>query len=165
MIVNFFNIEWYFSFKVSFLISGLSLIVLVLTLLVSNQKYFNLNTYSLLRNEWKENVLITWKNLWFYKIKKIFTKIKSKQIKISKDQNTFFIKSNSFINFDLNYFKRWLLINFLILKQGHFLDVKPMIIEIKWLVNVFKQIVLSYYKSHKTLIMYRTFLVTFILDN
>ena len=49
--VNFFNIEWYFSFKISFLISGLSLIVLVLTLLISNQKYFNLNTYSLLRNE------------------------------------------------------------------------------------------------------------------
>ena len=51
LIVNFFNIEWYFSFKVSFLISGLSLIVLVSTLLISNQKYFNLNTYSLLRNE------------------------------------------------------------------------------------------------------------------
>ena len=49
--VNFFNIEWYFSFKISFLISCLSLIVLVLTLLISNQKYFNLNTYSLLRNE------------------------------------------------------------------------------------------------------------------
>ena len=27
--------------------------------------------------------------------------MKSKQIKISKDQNTFFIKSNSFINFQL----------------------------------------------------------------
>ena len=51
LIVNFFNIEWYFSFKVTFLISGLSLIVLVSTLLISNQKYFNLNTYSLLRNE------------------------------------------------------------------------------------------------------------------
>ena len=37
--------------KISFLISGLSLIVLVLTLLISNEKYFNLNTYSLLRNE------------------------------------------------------------------------------------------------------------------
>ena len=31
-------------------------------------------------------------------MKKIFTKIKRKQIKISRDQNTFFIKSNSFIN-------------------------------------------------------------------
>ena len=51
LIVNFFNIEWYFSFKISFLISALSLIVLVLTLLISNQKYLNLNTYSLLRNE------------------------------------------------------------------------------------------------------------------
>ena len=51
LIVNFFDIEWYFSYKVCFLISGLSLIVLVLTLLISNQKYFNLNTYSLLRNE------------------------------------------------------------------------------------------------------------------
>ena len=51
LIVNFFNIEWYFSFKISFLISSLSLIVLVLTLLISNQKYLNFNTYSLLRNE------------------------------------------------------------------------------------------------------------------
>ena len=51
LIVNFFNIEWYFSFKISFLISALSLIVLILTLLISNQKYLNLNTYSLLRNE------------------------------------------------------------------------------------------------------------------
>ena len=51
LITYFFNIEWYFSFTISFLISGLSLTVLVLTLLISNQKYLKLNTYSLLRNE------------------------------------------------------------------------------------------------------------------
>jgi len=51
LITDFFNIEWYFSFKIPFLISGLSLIVLVLTLLISNRKYLNLNVYSLLRNE------------------------------------------------------------------------------------------------------------------
>ncbi len=51
LVTDFFNIEWYFSFKIPFLISGLSLIVLVFTLLISNRKYFNLNIYSLLRNE------------------------------------------------------------------------------------------------------------------
>ncbi len=51
LITVFFNIEWYFSFKIPFLISGISLKVLVLTLLVSNRRYFNLNIYSLLRNE------------------------------------------------------------------------------------------------------------------
>ena len=51
LITDFFNIEWYFSFKIPFLISGLFLIILVLTLLISNRKYLNLNIYSLLRNE------------------------------------------------------------------------------------------------------------------
>ena len=51
LITDFFNIEWYFSFKIPFLISGLFLMILVLTLFISNRKYFNLNVYSLLRNE------------------------------------------------------------------------------------------------------------------
>ncbi len=49
-IINFFDISWYFSFLVPLLISSLFLLVLVLTLLVSNKKYINLNAYSLLRN-------------------------------------------------------------------------------------------------------------------
>ncbi len=49
-ITNFFNISWYFSFIVTFVISSLFLFVLVITLLVSNWKYINLNAYSLLRN-------------------------------------------------------------------------------------------------------------------
>ncbi len=51
IITNFFYIEWYFSFEISLLISSLSCVVLVLTLLISNKKYFNLNAYSLIRNE------------------------------------------------------------------------------------------------------------------
>ncbi len=51
LITNFFNIDWYFSLKIPFLISSLSLVVLALTLFASNRKYFNLSTYFLLRNE------------------------------------------------------------------------------------------------------------------
>ncbi len=49
-IVNFLNINWYFSLSVSFIISGLFLIILIFTLLISNRKYVNTNAYSLLRN-------------------------------------------------------------------------------------------------------------------
>ncbi len=46
----FFNIDWYFSIIIPFIISILFLLVLVLTLLVSNKKYMNFNAYSLLKN-------------------------------------------------------------------------------------------------------------------
>ena len=49
-IVNFLNINWYFSLSVSFFISSLFLIILIFTLFVSNRKYVNTNAYSLLRN-------------------------------------------------------------------------------------------------------------------
>ncbi len=51
LITHFFNIDWYFSLKIPFLISSLTLVVLALTLFMSNRKYFKLNTYFLLRNE------------------------------------------------------------------------------------------------------------------
>ncbi len=49
-ITNFFNITWHFSPVVPLIISSLFLLVLFLTLLISNRKYINLNAYSLLRN-------------------------------------------------------------------------------------------------------------------
>ncbi len=49
-ITSFFNINWYFSLKVPFIISSLFLFVLVSTLIVSNRKYINFNAYFLLRN-------------------------------------------------------------------------------------------------------------------
>ncbi len=49
-ITSFFNINWYFSFTVPLIISSLFLLVLVFTLIVSNRKYINFNTYSQLRN-------------------------------------------------------------------------------------------------------------------
>jgi putative ABC transport system permease protein len=49
-ITNFLGIDWYFSFLVPLIISGLFLLVLVLTLLISNRNYLNLNVYTLLRN-------------------------------------------------------------------------------------------------------------------
>ena len=51
-ITNFLGIDWYFSFLVPLIISGLFLLVLVLTLLISNRNYLNLNVYTLLRNGW-----------------------------------------------------------------------------------------------------------------
>tara|TARA_B100001057_G_scaffold323725_2_gene323937 strand:- start:612 stop:3119 length:2508 start_codon:yes stop_codon:yes gene_type:complete len=49
-IVNFFSISWYFSFIIPIFISTLFLLVLLMTLLVSNRKYVNFNAYTLLRN-------------------------------------------------------------------------------------------------------------------
>ena len=49
-ITNIFNIGFYFSLTVPLIISILFLLVLIMTLLVSNWKYINFNTYSLLRN-------------------------------------------------------------------------------------------------------------------
>ena len=49
-IINFLEINWYFSSLVPLIISFLFLIVLVLTLLISNRKYLNFNAYTLLRN-------------------------------------------------------------------------------------------------------------------
>ncbi len=49
-ITNFFNLSWYFSLQVPLIISSLFLIVLMMTLLISNRKYINFNAYSMLRN-------------------------------------------------------------------------------------------------------------------
>ena len=49
-IVNFFDIDWFFTFELPLIISGLFFLVLLMTLLVSNRKYINLSPYSLLRN-------------------------------------------------------------------------------------------------------------------
>jgi putative ABC transport system permease protein len=49
-ITNFFSIDWYFSISVISIISILFMLVFVTTLLISNRKYLNFNTYYLLRN-------------------------------------------------------------------------------------------------------------------
>ena len=49
-ITNFFSIDWYFSISVTLIISILFMLVFVITLLISNRKYLNFNTYYLLRN-------------------------------------------------------------------------------------------------------------------
>jgi putative ABC transport system permease protein len=49
-ITNFLGINWYFSFWIPLIISILFIVVLLLTLLTSNRKYLNFNTYLLLRN-------------------------------------------------------------------------------------------------------------------
>ncbi len=49
-ITNLFNINWYFSFTVPTIISGLFLIVIVFTFLISNRNFINFNAYTLLKN-------------------------------------------------------------------------------------------------------------------
>ncbi len=49
-IINFFGVGWHFPFLVIFIISSLFLLVFLMTLLLSNRKYLNFNTYHLLRN-------------------------------------------------------------------------------------------------------------------
>jgi putative ABC transport system permease protein len=49
-ITNFFSIDWYFPISVTLIISILFMLVFVTTLLISNRKYLNFNTYYLLRN-------------------------------------------------------------------------------------------------------------------
>ena len=49
-VTNFFNIDWYFPTSVTLIISSLFMLVLFMTLLISNRKYLNFNTYNLLRN-------------------------------------------------------------------------------------------------------------------
>ena len=49
-VTNFFGIEWYFPISITLIIMSLFMIVFVITLLVSNRKYLNFNTYYLLRN-------------------------------------------------------------------------------------------------------------------
>ena len=49
-ITNFFSIDWYFPISVTSIISILFMLVFVTTLLISNRKYLNFNTYYLLRN-------------------------------------------------------------------------------------------------------------------
>ena len=50
-VTNFFGIDWYFPVSVILIISSLFLFVFFTTLFISNKKYLNFNTYSLLRNE------------------------------------------------------------------------------------------------------------------
>ena len=49
-VTNFFNIDWYFPISVTFIISILFMLVFITTLLISNRKYLNFNTYILLKN-------------------------------------------------------------------------------------------------------------------
>ena len=49
-VTNFFGIQWNFSISVTLIISSLFLLVFLMTLLISNRKYLNFNTYALLRN-------------------------------------------------------------------------------------------------------------------
>ena len=49
-VTNFFNIDWYFPVLVTLIISSLFLLVFLVTLLISNRKFLNFNTYYLLRN-------------------------------------------------------------------------------------------------------------------
>ena len=49
-VTNFFSIEWYFPISVTLIVSSLFILVLFMTLLISNRKYLNFNTYNLLRN-------------------------------------------------------------------------------------------------------------------
>ena len=49
-ITNIFNINWYFSLSVLLFVSSSFLSVLVLTLFISNGKFLNFNTYTMLRN-------------------------------------------------------------------------------------------------------------------
>ncbi|MAI59669.1 MAG: hypothetical protein CMM92_01455 [Rickettsiales bacterium] len=49
-ITNFFSIDWYFPISVTLIILILFMLVFVTTLLISNRKYLNFNTYYLLRN-------------------------------------------------------------------------------------------------------------------
>ena len=49
-VTNFFSIDWYFPILVTLIISILFMLVFVMTLLISNTKYLNFNTYYLLRN-------------------------------------------------------------------------------------------------------------------
>ena len=49
-VTNFFSIDWYFPISVTLIISILFMLVFVMTLLISNRKYLNFNTYYLLRN-------------------------------------------------------------------------------------------------------------------
>ena len=50
-VINFFNTDWYFPFSNTLTIIGLFMIVFLMTLLISNRKYLNFNTYYLLRND------------------------------------------------------------------------------------------------------------------
>ena len=49
-VTNFFNIDWYFPVLITLIISSLFLLVFLVTLLISNRKFLNFNTYYLLRN-------------------------------------------------------------------------------------------------------------------
>ena len=49
-VTNFFSIDWYFPISVILIISILFMLVFFMTLLISNRKYLNFNTYFLLRN-------------------------------------------------------------------------------------------------------------------
>ena len=50
-ITNFFSIDWFFPISITLIIVSLFMFVFLLTILVSNRKYLNFNTYHLLRND------------------------------------------------------------------------------------------------------------------
>jgi len=50
-ITNFFSIDWFFPISIILIIVSLFMFVFLLTILVSNRKYLNFNTYHLLRND------------------------------------------------------------------------------------------------------------------
>ena len=50
-ITNFFSIDWFFPISITLIILSLFMFVFLLTILVSNRKYLNFNTYHLLRND------------------------------------------------------------------------------------------------------------------
>ena len=49
-VTEFFSINWYFPISVTLIISILFMLIFIVTLLISNRKYLNFNTYHLLRN-------------------------------------------------------------------------------------------------------------------
>ncbi len=49
-VTNFLGIDWYFPISITLTIASLFMLVFFVTLLISNKKYLNFNTYYLLRN-------------------------------------------------------------------------------------------------------------------
>ena len=50
-VTNFFSIDWYFPISTTLITLGLFIFVFLMTLQISNRKYFSFNTYYLLRND------------------------------------------------------------------------------------------------------------------
>ena len=50
-ITNFFSIDWFFPIPITLIIVSLFMLIFILTILLSNRKYLNFNTYYLLKND------------------------------------------------------------------------------------------------------------------